>query len=389
ELAVSWPFLGLPRASGRERDHRAVAMLQQLVHSTNVVVRGIEPRSDRSVGWLTRCRSKRKIAEREQTARVMPVVAILHALGISPASIRGREADPLPASCGGRKCAAARGSLTEKCATRTARLTRQSQKARDPSVGSALVVDEQSRDRRMRCKQCSARRCRDDVHFAVLRQSRDERRRQHDVADEARLHNERPQRSVYLQNCEERLLRDLDRSDLLHALLAFLLLLEQFALARDVATVALGEHVLAQRLDTRARDDLAAECSLDRHLEELARNEILELVGDLAAPLVRLVAMDDHGERIHWLAVDQHVELDEIALPVLEHLVIERRVSAADRLEPVEEIQNYLAQRKLEVELYARRVDVRHVLVHTATLGRERHDRSDIIARRDYARLDV
>jgi hypothetical protein len=43
----------------------------------------------------------------------------------------------------------------------------------------------------------------------------------------------------------------------LHALLAFLLLLEQLALARDVAAVALGEHVLAQRLDRLARDDAA------------------------------------------------------------------------------------------------------------------------------------
>ena len=57
-----------------------------------------------------------------------------------------------------------------------------------------------------------------------------------------------------LEHRKERLLRDLDRADLLHPLLALLLLLEQLALAGDVAAVALGEHVLAQRLHRRPRD---------------------------------------------------------------------------------------------------------------------------------------
>src|SRR3954453_8426846 len=51
-----------------------------------------------------------------------------------------------------------------------------------------------------------------------------------------------------LEHRQERLLGHLDPADLLHALLAFLLLLEQLALARDVAAVALGDHVLAHRL---------------------------------------------------------------------------------------------------------------------------------------------
>src|SRR5687768_12848604 len=50
----------------------------------------------------------------------------------------------------------------------------------------------------------------------------------------------RPRRSlvVHLEHGEEGLLRDLDPADLLHALLAFLLLLEEFLLARRVAAVA-------------------------------------------------------------------------------------------------------------------------------------------------------
>ena len=48
-------------------------------------------------------------------------------------------------------------------------------------------------------------------------------------------------RSAHLQRRQERLLRDLDLADLPHALLALLLLLEELALAGDVAAVALGE----------------------------------------------------------------------------------------------------------------------------------------------------
>src|SRR5438093_7841903 len=82
---------------------------------------------------------------------------------------------------------------------------------------------------------------------------------------------------AHLQDCQKRFLRDLDLADTLHPLLAFLLLLEQLALARDVAAVALGEHVLAQRLHRLARDDAAADGRLDRHLEHLPRNELAHL----------------------------------------------------------------------------------------------------------------
>src|SRR5687768_17021630 len=73
-----------------------------------------------------------------------------------------------------------------------------------------------------------------------------------------------------LEHREKRLLGDLDPADLLHSLLAFLLLLEQLALARDVAAVALGCDVLAHRLDRLARDHAAADGGLDRDLVELA-----------------------------------------------------------------------------------------------------------------------
>ena len=59
-----------------------------------------------------------------------------------------------------------------------------------------------------------------------------------------------------LQYREECLLRNIDLADALHPLLAFLLLLEQLALAADVAAVAFGEDVFAPGADRFAGDDL-------------------------------------------------------------------------------------------------------------------------------------
>src|SRR6476620_12658879 len=85
--------------------------------------------------------------------------------------------------------------------------------------------------------------------------------------------------AVVGQRCDEGFRRDLDRADVLHPLLAGLLLLEQLALAADVTAVALGEHVLADRADVLASDHASADGGLDRHLELLARDQLLELAG--------------------------------------------------------------------------------------------------------------
>src|SRR6476661_6907291 len=76
-----------------------------------------------------------------------------------------------------------------------------------------------------------------------------------------------------LENGQERFLRNLDAADRLHPLLSRLLLFEQLALARDVAAVAFGQHVLAQGLDALAGDDLRADRRLDRDVEHLTRDQ--------------------------------------------------------------------------------------------------------------------
>src|SRR5712664_3143653 len=89
-----------------------------------------------------------------------------------------------------------------------------------------------------------------------------------------------------LEDRQERLLRHLDPSHLFHALLPFLLFLQQFALAGDVAAVALGGHVLAHGLDGLAGDDAAADGRLDGHLVELPGNHRPELLRERLALVV-------------------------------------------------------------------------------------------------------
>src|SRR6267143_2868158 len=147
-------------------------------------------------------------------------------------------------------------------------------------------------------------------------------------------------RLVNLEHRQEGFLRDLDRAHLFHALLSFLLFLQELALAGDVAPVALGGHVLAQRPDGLARDDLGTDRRLDHYFEQLPRNELAQFLGDLAPPLVRLVAVDYHAERVHRLAVEQHIEADQIRGAVSEELVVQRGVATRDRLQLVVEIED-------------------------------------------------
>src|SRR5215813_10820986 len=98
-----------------------------------------------------------------------------------------------------------------------------------------------------------------------------ERRMRHALAKQAAPSH------IHLQRRDERLLRDVDLAVLAHLLLAFLLLLQQLAFARDVAAVALGGHVLTESTHGLARDHLATNRGLDRHLEHVRRNELFQL----------------------------------------------------------------------------------------------------------------
>src|SRR4249919_493488 len=82
---------------------------------------------------------------------------------------------------------------------------------------------------------------------------------------------------VDLKRRDKRFLRNIDFSELPHAFLAFLLLLQQLAFARGVTAVAFRGDVLAKGAHGFAGNDLAADCRLDRHLEHVWRDQFLEL----------------------------------------------------------------------------------------------------------------
>src|SRR5256886_16033972 len=196
-------------------------------------------------------------------------------------------------------------------------------------------------------------------------------------------------RLVNLQDRQECFLRDLDGPHLLHALLTFLLFLEQLALAGDVAPVTLGGHVFAQRAHGLPGDHFGPDGGLDDDLEQLAWDQLPQFLGDLLAPLVGFVAVDDDRERVHGFAVEQHVELDEIGRAVLEELVVERRVAAGDGLQLVVEVEDDLGQRELPGEVHPRRVPVVHPSVDAPALLAQLHDRPDVFRRRHDSRFDV
>src|SRR3546814_17008742 len=78
---------------------------------------------------------------------------------------------------------------------------------------------------------------------------------------------------AHAQRGDESLLRNAYRAVFAHPFLAFLLLLQKLPFARDIAAIAFGGHVLAQRRDRLACDHLAADRRLDRNLEQMTRDQ--------------------------------------------------------------------------------------------------------------------
>src|SRR5581483_2287583 len=107
-----------------------------------------------------------------------------------------------------------------------------------------------------------------------------------------------------LQHSKESFLRYVHFANALHALLAFFLLLEQLALAADVAAVALRDDVLAHGGNGGARDDLRADRGLNGNFEHLSRDELAHLFDESFAAIVGEVAVHDSRERVHGFARD-------------------------------------------------------------------------------------
>ena len=129
--------------------------------------------------------------------------------------------------------------------------------------------------------------------------------------------------------------------------------LEQLALTADIASVTLGRHILANGLHRLAGDDLGADGGLNRYIELLARNQFLELLAHLAADIIGMIDVSQRRQRIDRLAVEQNVELRELAGLISRLVVVERRIAARYALELVVKIEHDFGQRHIEIDLDA------------------------------------
>src|SRR5580658_6059763 len=96
------------------------------------------------------------------------------------------------------------------------------------------------------------------------------------------------------QHRQEGLLRNIDLPNAFHAFLAFFLFFQEFALAGDIAAVALGNDVLADGAYGLARDHFGADGRLDGNFEHLPRNQFAHLADQRAAALIGEILVDDN-----------------------------------------------------------------------------------------------
>src|SRR5690606_949336 len=172
--------------------------------------------------------------------------------------------------------------------------------------------------------------------------------------------------TVNLENSQEGFLGNFNIANLLHAFLAGLLFLQQLLLAAHVAAVAFGSHVLAQGLDRLTGNDLAADCRLNGHIIHLTGNQFLHFFHQQASFVVGLVTMHDKRERINTVAVDQHIQTDQIGRLEADEVIVQRRIAATGGFELVEEVEHHLVHRQFVAQGHLTPNEL-HVALHTTT----------------------
>ena len=82
----------------------------------------------------------------------------------------------------------------------------------------------------------------------------------------------------------------------------------------------------------------------------------------LARAAVGLVAVGDEGQRVDLIAVEQHIDLDELARAIVDKFVIERGIALGACLERVEKVVDDLVERHFVVQLDRVGVEILHIL---------------------------
>ena len=90
--------------------------------------------------------------------------------------------------------------------------------------------------------------------------------------------------------------------------------------------------------------------------------------------------MDDDGQSVDLLTIEQDIDLDHIRRPEFFEFIVHRCIASADGFELVEEVEHDLAQRHVVGQHHLTAV-VSHIDLHAALLIGKRHHRADIFLR--------
>ena len=133
--------------------------------------------------------------------------------------------------------------------------------------------------------------------------------------------------TVQLQHAHKCFLRNFYRAQLPHSLFTLFLLLQQLFLTGNIAAVALGKHVFPHGLNGFSGNDLAADRRLYRHLKQLPRNVLFQLLHDFSCPFVCLVGVNDKRQGIDNFAVQQYVQFYQLGFHIVADFIIKRAIA--------------------------------------------------------------
>ena len=110
---------------------------------------------------------------------------------------------------------------------------------------------------------------------------------------------------------------------------------------------------------------------------------LLELLEKVPAALLGLAAVHDEAQRLHRVAVDQHVHLHQLVLLEAGDVVVHGAVAAGDALQLVEEVVDNLGQRQVVFENLAVVGEELLAFINPAPAVAQLHDVADAAGGRD------
>lgn len=110
-------------------------------------------------------------------------------------------------------------------------------------------------------------------------------------------------------------------------------------LTGHVAAIAFGQNVLLVSLNSFPGNNFASNSSLDGHFKLLPRNNILQLQRQSPAPGRRIAAVNNDGQGIDQIPVQEDIQLHGIGLLVSVQLIVQGRIAFGAGFQLVKEIK--------------------------------------------------